>query len=197
MRFTIPTVAAALLAAFPLTAHAEGGNAPPPVGPQVVPSSDSDWTGPYLGLSFGRLDTEDGVDSDDTNYIALSGGYLWDFGDIVLGADLGYYEHEEFDGAFAGYDDREIRLRARLGYDLGRVLPYVSLGVSHWTLDFGPDSGSDTTFGYGIGAEFMVTESLMLGVDYYYSSNDSFDVGFIAPYEKTARTFGLGLSFRF
>lgn len=187
-------------AALALGAHAAmaGGVAPEPAPAIVIadPAPVSDWTGFFAGIGFGQLDTDDGADSDTAMFHALSAGYLYDLGSIVVGGDIGLIDHAAFDGPFDGYDDFETRLRLRVGYDAGRVLPYVTVGTSMWQVDTPSVSGTDTTFGFGLGVEVMVTDSIMLGLDYYRSRNDSFDVG-EGPYAKTADTLGMTLSLRF
>lgn len=171
MKLSYLAIAAALVAG---SAHA-GGYVPPVVEPAPVaavpaPIVDaSDWTGFYAGLQYGQGSAElsdDSVDSDFDAY-GLHGGYLRDLGEFVVGGELDYNQIDIDD---ADEDGDLTRLRARAGYDLGRVLPYVTLGVAN--LDVA--DVSETAATYGIGADFKVTERFTLGAE--YSKQDFDDV---------------------
>lgn len=104
-----------------------------------------DWTGFYAGAQYGKGSFElsgNGVSADeDMDAYGLHGGYLRDFGKFVLGGELDYNKLD-----IDNVDDKGdlTRLRARAGYDMGRFMPYVTLGVgqavSRWT-------AKATTFG--------------------------------------------------
>lgn len=138
MKLSYLALAAALVAG---SAQA-GGYVPPVVEPAPVaaipaPIADpSDWTGFYAGLQYGQgsgelSDTD--LDSDFDAY-GVHGGYLRDFGRFVLGGELDY---NRLDIDEADEEGDLTRLRARAGYDLGRVLPYVTLGAAQLSADLG------------------------------------------------------------
>lgn len=171
MKLSYLAIPAALVAG---SAHA-GGYVPPVVEPAPVavvaaPVADlSDWTGFYAGLQYGQGNAELSDDSLDSDFDAygLHGGYLHDFGKVVVGGELDYNQIEIDD---ADEDGDLTRLRGRAGYDLGRFLPYATLGVAN--LDAG--DVSETAATYGIGADFKVTERFTLGAE--YSKQDFDDV---------------------
>jgi opacity protein-like surface antigen len=147
------TAAAALLAAGPTFA---GGFAAPvavaaPAAPAVVPvtpviAATTDWSGAYVGgqLGFGRLTFDDQAgeaDIEDETFdgalYGLHAGYMFDFGRIVAGGEIDF-DGTQIDVTEAGEDMAEVgsiaRAKLRLGYDAGRVLPYVTAGLARVTL---------------------------------------------------------------
>lgn len=150
--------------------------------------SGTDWTGPYAGLQFGQAEMDiglpdgfepSGIDVDGRHY-GLHAGYLRDFGRFVGGAELSYDKLDDFEVAGVELDDLGADidgslLRAKLiaGYDAGRVLPYAAVSLAKATLEVDGEDRSETGFGYGIGAKFMVTPRFMAGIE--WMKND-FDV---------------------
>lgn len=168
MKLVSLAIAATLAAG---AAHAGGYVAPvvetaPVVVEPVVTTDASDWTGFYAGLqygqgtgeaSFGDLNTESDFDG-----YGVHGGYMHDFGKFVAGAELDYNKLDIDDA-----DKGDLtRLRARAGYDMGRFLPYVTLGAAHLSADQAGVDVSETGFTYGLGADFKVTERFTVGAEY-------------------------------
>ncbi len=149
---------------------------PAPVVEESPVVTASDWTGFYAGLQYGSgsADAEGfgvTVDAGDYDAYGVHAGYLRDFGQFVIGGELDYNK-VDFDDA---EDDGDlVRLRARAGYDAGRFMPYVTLGVARISGDDGEDDISETGFTYGIGADFSVTEKFTVGLE--YTRNDFSDV---------------------
>ncbi|MDN5568935.1 MAG: porin family protein [Paracoccus sp. (in: a-proteobacteria)] len=138
--------------------------APVAVSPVVVMDA-SDWTGFYAGLQYGQGTAElnnDDLDSDFDAY-GVHAGYNRDFGKYVLGGELDYNQIDADD-----LDDKGdlTRLRARAGYDLGRFLPYVTLGAAHLSQDIAGGDISETAVTYGIGADYKVTDMFTVGAEY-------------------------------
>lgn len=137
--------------------------APVEVAP-VVTMDASDWSGFYAGLQYGQGEATASFDGEeaDTDFDAygVHGGYNHDFGKYVLGGELDY---NKVDLDNDGGDADLTRLRARAGYDLGRFLPYVTLGAAHIS---GDDDLSETDVTYGIGADYKVTEMFTVGAEY-------------------------------
>lgn len=129
--------------------------------------ADSDWSGLYAGLQYGQGDAELSFagrrGDEDFDAFGLHLGYQRDLGRVVLGGELDY-SSVDFDLA----EDKGdlLRLRARLGYDGGRFMPYVTFGVAGIHGDIDEDRLADTGLTYGIGADFRVTDKLSLGLDY-------------------------------
>jgi opacity protein-like surface antigen len=194
------TAAAALLAAGP--ALAGGFATPvatPIVTPPVVPVAPqivtNDWSGPYAGaqLGFGRASVNEDATTPNGDFqtddiyegegalFGVHAGYMFDFGRFVAGAEIDWdrtqidlITNEEFYGVEeeVGQIDSIARAKLRLGFDAGRVLPYVTAGVAGASFDIDEDFidsyGEEDSFGgrfFGIGASFMASERLMVSVE--------------------------------
>lgn len=193
MKLAFATLGASL---FAVTAHAGGYVAPvvePAPAPVVAPVAApvSDWTGFYAGLQYGQGDADVNFDGDsvssDFDAYGVHGGYNRDFGQFVLGGELDY---NRVDLDEAGEGDL-VRLRGRAGYDLGRFMPYVSLGAAHVETD----DLSETAFTYGIGADFKVTERMTLGAE--YTRQDFDDVNDVSGFDIDSDMVQVRASFRF
>ena len=147
-------------------------SAPVEVAP-VVSMDASDWSGFYAGLQYGQGEATasfEGAEEDtDFDAYGVHGGYNYDFGKYVLGGELDYNKIDLDDDQ--GEADL-TRLRARAGYDLGRFLPYVTLGAAHIS---GDDDLSETDVTYGIGADYKVTEMFTVGAEYTKQDFDDVD----------------------
>lgn len=199
MKFASAALASVLLAG---TAHA-GGYVAPVVetapAPVIAPvAAGSDWSGFYAGLQYGQGSgdlTQDGFAdvSEDFDAYGLHAGYNHDFGQFVLGGDLDYNRLD-----IDNVDDKGDlwRLRARAGYDAGRFLPYVSLGAARLSADLGGGVDvSETAVTYGIGADFKVTERVVVGAE--YTRQDFSDVADIDGLDLDTDMVQLRASFRF
>lgn len=161
-----------LLAVAALSA-ASGATAQSYMDPDYAPigaasmAAGSDWTGVYVGLQYGQgsgdLSLDGALGDTDFDAYGLHVGYQRAMGRVVLGGDLDY-NSVEFDGAEDNGD--LLRLRARLGYDAGRVMPYVTLGVAGVHGDIAGDRLADTGLTYGIGADVRVTDRFSVGLEY-------------------------------
>lgn len=190
-----------LAAAFMLSggaAFAGGYVAPveqaePIVVTQTAAAPGMDWTGFYAGLQYGQGDLEGSyggisADAGDFDAIGLHGGYNRDFGKYVLGAELDYNKVELDD---ADLDGDLVRLKGRAGADLGRFMPYVTLGVAHLS----GDDDSETGFMYGLGADFMATEKFVVGLE--YANHEFDDVGGVDGLDAEADLLQVRASYRF
>ncbi|PJE33373.1 hypothetical protein PSM7751_00091 [Pseudooceanicola marinus] len=161
-RFAVATAVLGLL-----SSPALAGNPVAPVigaAPLMAPAAPvSDWTGIYAGVTLGtgRSDTSlggYGIDvalDHDTRGLFLC--YRHDVGAWVLGAELAY-DQADVDGLGepARYD-----LSVQAGYDAGRVLPYVALGVAKLELTPGDETGHFV----GLGIDVKLTERVVLGAE--------------------------------
>lgn len=168
---------------------------PPPVAPvaPIVPVAPSaDWTGGYVGGQFGYGSFATEIESEGESFEFLQGdgalyglhaGYMFDFGRLVAGGEI------DFDGTRMGIgagDDFDVpdpdlevgdvgsivRLKGRLGFDAGRLLPYVTAGVARLTFDFDADEGDEAGFDdsgeghfIGLGASYMLSDRFMVGLE--------------------------------
>ncbi|NHF73000.1 outer membrane protein [Paracoccus xiamenensis] len=169
MKLVFASLAASLVAG---SALAGGYTAPvttpePIVAAPIVVADPSDWTGFYAGAQYGQGSFElsgNGIDADeDMDAYGLHGGYLHDFGKFVLGGELDYNKLD-----IDNVDDKGdlTRLRARAGYDMGRFMPYVTLGAAHLSMDGDGYDISETDVTYGIGGDFKVTDAFTVGAEY-------------------------------
>ena len=145
----------------------------PVVAPVVPVEAGTDWSGFYAGLQYGQGNAELSDTDLDSDYDAygLHAGYLFDFGQVIAGAELDYnkVDLDENDG------DADLwRLRGRAGYDMGRFQPYATLGVARVSTNDAAGDISETGITYGLGAEYLVTENFSVGAE--YSRSDFSDV---------------------
>jgi outer membrane immunogenic protein len=183
-------------------------SAPVAVTPQAAPSGD--WTGFYLGgqLSYGQLGYE--LDDGDAGEADLGGaqgglhaGYMHDFGRIVAGAELAHdwadlEADDEDEVTFDAGAELESVTRAgvRVGYDAGRVLPYVTGGYAQASFSEElASTGEDNADGYyfGGGVEYAVTESFSVAGEVL---RHEFDLD-IDDLDTGLTTMGVRASYRF
>ena len=172
-------ITAAMLAAFAAPSFAGGPVAvaadPVPVA-APAPVAMYDWSGPYVGLAYGKTsgstqtfgpaaaaDLEDG--SATTGYV----GYLGQRGNLVYGGELAYSSLS--DTLVTGFTEEVtdvLDLKGRVGFASNRFLMYGVLGWSEISYDR-PASGDSTDFSgmnYGVGAEYAVSDRFALGLEY-------------------------------
>jgi len=171
-------LAFAILAATGTTALAGDTNPPietPPIttGGTTLASPSADWTGYYVGLHYATGELEDGLTDPDIDGFGIHGGYLHDLGSFVVGGELNYTSGD-FDPGFGDLDTDTTRLKAIAGYDLGRFLPYVTIGAVTADVEF---NGSETGFTYGLGGAYQITDSFRIGAEYIVDDFDD-DFGF-------------------
>lgn len=132
-----------------------------------------DWGGFYFGGGIGSIsqDTPDGSDID----LDLRAGYNFDLGDVVLGAEAVYAPlGVELDSG-VGDMKGSFSLKGRAGYDMGTLLPYVSLGIKSAKADFGAGELSDTGTAFGVGVDYKMSPGMTLGGELTKTSFDDFD----------------------
>ncbi|SHH16360.1 outer membrane protein [Marivita hallyeonensis] len=184
------------LIASAATAGFAGSPEPAPVEPMVsqpiavTPApTGGDWTGPYVGLSFGNLSADaDDFDDSETIY-GLHGGYDYDFGQFVIGGELDYQTGEDIELGGIEVDD-VFRAKLRGGYDLGRALVYGTVGAAQLNANVGDDTGLVG----GLGVEYKVTEQFTVGGEYLAHRFEDFDDSGI---DVDADTISIRGSFRF
>lgn len=185
MKLSCLAIAASLIAAPALAGS--------PDMPDTTPAATEggiDHTGFYAGAQLGRgnLELSYGPYSSDRDFngFGLHLGYLRDLGSVVLG---GEFSADQLSLDDSDSDGGLLRLRLRLGADLGKFMPYATLGVARLTSD---DGESGVT--YGVGADFLVNERLAIGAEYTgIDFGEINDIGF----EAEANLFQIRASFRF
>jgi len=204
----------ALVGAIPAyAADAVMEEPPAPAAPMEEPPLNT-WNGPYAGVTVGYgfsgntdIDTFGNEIGTDGFAAGVFGGYNWQAGNIVAGAeaDIGYSWE---DGSNVGYNSDsglEGSLRARLGYVVSpKVLLYATAGGAAKDLEVSGYGVSDnnTMLGWtaGAGADVMVTDNVFGRVEYRYTDfgSDTFATA-DGPAEVSDTsnriTFGLGMKF--
>lgn len=92
------------------------------------------WVGPYVGLNFG-YQSATATNAADLNGITggLQGGYNWQFGTFVVGAEADL-QGSDADGRFAASRFANPwfgTLRGRVGYAMDNVLLYATFGLAY------------------------------------------------------------------
>lgn len=180
------TLAVATVAAFGVPAFAGGPTviADDPI-PTVAPAPvvAYDWSGPYVGLAYGKgsggftYSNGDSFDLESGNVKSLFAGYLMQRGNMVFGGELALSRGSDITtvGFPLEYVDRMIDLKGRVGFASDRALFYGVLGLSRvsYNFDIVPAQNYDATgLGYGLGVDFAVTDRLMVGLEYMNRKTD-------------------------
>lgn len=138
--------------------------APIPAAPAPV-MMGSDWTGFYAGgqLGYGIVESDALTDDGEDLTYGAHAGYLYDFGQWVLGGEL------DIDGTEIEQDGVEVdtvtRAKLRAGYDAGDWLPYITGGIAQLrTSSANPAFDGDDTGAFGgLGLEYRVSPSIRVG----------------------------------
>ncbi len=182
-------IALAIAAALSGGAAFAGGlaeSAAPSAGPVAPAAPVADWSGGYAGLSFGAGTATDSAADHDLSVLGAHGGYRVDTGPLVYGGEL-QYARQDIDTAAS--EQTSLRLKGAVGYDAGRLLPYVVVGLS--SLAYEDDSGSGTL--YGLGADFAVSDRVTVGAEYLMETSEDLFAG----QEVEASDVSLRASFNF
>lgn len=151
----------------------------PAVEQLVVEEPDSQgWSGFYAGgmVSFdtGGLQTYTGGGTPgpayefDGSLYGVFGGYNFQSGSMIYGAELGYGTG---DIGIASFPERSIEYiwdaKARVGYAFGQAMAY---GVAGWSTGHQASGGSDTLdftgLNYGAGLEYKLGDRYFVGAEY-------------------------------
>ena len=174
--------------------------APLPVAPAPAPTG-YDWGGFYGGvqLEYGDAQIDDNAGNpfaDGTGEVyGLFGGYRYDFGNFVVGAELDLMVASiDIGGAFGGTIDTIHRLGVEAGYDAGPALLYGTVGVAQASATRGGLDLQDNGIFYGAGIDYLVTDQIVIGAEVLQHNFDDFD-GTTLDVDVT--TFGINAAFRF
>ncbi|MDM7930881.1 outer membrane beta-barrel protein [Tabrizicola sp.] len=171
-------ITAAMLAAFAAPSFAGGPVAvadDPAPAAAPAPAAVHDWSGPYVGLSYGRTsgDLNDSFTVYDYETGSAAGGFLGynlQRGRVVYGAELAYSSVNDAILVGAGGDDSLdslLDLRGRIGFAAGKALVYGAVGYSRGELTVnGTDSPSVSGTSLGLGVDFMLGQRAFVGIDY-------------------------------
>lgn len=163
---------------------------PAPIAPAPVAVAPvSDWTGPYVGLSFGNLSSQTGNLNKDGAVYGIYGGYDYDFGDVVVGGEVDFQAGGDYE--LGGVDvDNVTRIKARAGYDFGNTLVYGTAGVARIDSSIGDANGPVG----GVGFDYRVTDGFSIGGEALAHRFE--DVGGTGT-DVDAQTYSLRGTFRF
>ena len=164
------TIVPALSADFPTSS--------PPYAPYApyTPYRAFDWTGPYIGLNLGYQFGDVGNTSFRPRGFAggIEGGYNWQIGNFVLGAETDL-QLSDADDTFAAYKFSNPwfgTLRARGGIALNNTLLYLTGGLAYGEgkLQYLGWTETHTHFGwtFGGGIEVGFTPSWSVKAEYLY-----------------------------
>lgn len=176
------------------------------LGMAALPAAAQDWAGGYAGVQVG---VETGTtqpaggpefSSDDTAPAVVL-GYNWQMANnLVLGSELVLASGSVTSVAGVPFEANAVsQLRGRVGYDMGKAMPYLALGAG--MTDFGllgaPQS-SETGLSVGLGLEFMVADKLSARMEYTRTDFggvwDDFAPGI---YSYETETLSLGVMYHF
>lgn len=168
----------------------------PVVAPAPVVSS-SDWSGFYSGVFLGyadddvNIDVDGGPSPDDQpnpsgGLGGIAAGYNFQSGNWVYGveADIAATDLTDTGSYDAAPDELEVdvnsmaTLRGRVGYDMGRWMPYATVGFAAADADYSVDTGTDTLddsntmtgYSAGFGAEYAINDRWSAKGEYLYTN---------------------------
>lgn len=155
----------------------------------VAPAAaTSNWDGFYIGIfggySSGTLTTTDNkvispYEEDYDGYmLGVQAGYNFHLTDDVIGgfaADIAYNGAETEDPSYVTSFGFSGSATARLGLDLGPIMPYALAGISFASAEIADYPGvteSNLHIGYtaGVGVAAMVTDSVSINAEYRYTN---------------------------
>lgn len=141
-----------------------------------------DWSGPYVGLSYGRTSGDMTYSNiaavyqfENGNTPSIYAGYLWQRGYLVYGGELAYSRGN--DATVVGFPSENLEgmidLKGRVGYAMNRGLVYGVLGFTQVDYFEGSEGSQDTSgLAYGLGVDFAVTGKVSVGLEYLARKTD-------------------------
>jgi len=193
--FAVTASILALTAAVPAFAGslAEPVVEPAPVAPMAPIAPASLWGGFYAGAQVGGVFTDKPSDQDEW----LGGVHLgWQgvSNKIVYGIEGDYnYADVKFSGDKM---DNLSHIKAKLGYDLGKSLIYVTAGGAYANVDH---VGDEWGWAAGAGYDYMIAPNVSLGAEVLYNDFDSFGTfkGDTSKSDLTATTVEAKVAYHF
>jgi outer membrane immunogenic protein len=172
-----------------------------------APVAAHDWSGPYVGLGYGRgsgtyvVTPGASYDLDSGTTTSLFAGYLMQRGSLVFGGELAYSKARGITNpTFATEEvDRIVDLKGKVGVAAGRAMFYGVLGYSSVRYQIPVLSNGFTTKGYsyGLGVDVAMTDKITVGVEYLNrtTDGDTFVPGTTADIDLNTLSVRVGLSF--
>lgn len=177
-------LAAAAVAAISSSAFAGGPTVvadDPMPDAMAAPAAAHDWSGPYVGLSYGQLSgdltysTGAAYQLDSGSTPGLFAGYLLQRGAMVYGGELAYSRGQNVSvvGFPAENLEEIIDLKGRLGISSDRALFYAVLGYSRVGYLWGVNGSQNTAgYNYGLGFDLALSDRFTIGLEYLTRKTD-------------------------
>jgi outer membrane immunogenic protein len=205
MRTGLIVTAAALALTATAASAADLYRTPPPYAPAPV-SYAYNWAGPYVGANLGYQWGALSNSGATPNGVAggFQGGYNWQFGQFVLGAEADLQLSNSSD-VFANYKFSNPwfgTVRGRGGYALNNILFYGTLGLAYGRghVDIG-SAGQDnlhTGWAAGGGMEVGLTRNWSVKAEYLYIDLGSETYGLTGTSNGlTSNLMRFGVNYRF
>ena len=209
LRFYCVTSMVLLTATVAQAGNLKEVSADPPIAPIATPVEVSDWTGFYAGLQFDAVSGNTERDSISSFKADLEGsivsgfvGYRWAVGRYIVGAELdialngdGRMIYTEGGvGTGQTYDiNSALRFGGEFGMELGGGLAYVGLGFTKLDVELDKEF-DDLGYYVGIGYDYFVSDSIMVGVEINYHDFNDLDG---ASDRVTPITLGMNVAYKF
>lgn len=170
-----------------------------------VHAQAADWTGFYAGgqleMAGVDIDTTGGTTVNEGNGLVIGamGGYRLDLGQVVMGATgsalFGNVSAAPLVAAATPDPTLDALFRAgiEIGYDLGPVLVTGGVGQTFAIMTTAANR-RQSEFGsyFGVGADYMLNENVMIGADITRTNLDNF-----SGQDVSVTSFGIGAAYRF
>jgi outer membrane immunogenic protein len=209
LRFYCVTSMVLLTATVAQAGNLKEVSSDPPITPIATPVEVSDWTGFYAGLQFDEVSGNTERDSISSFKADLEGsivsgfvGYRWAVGRYIVGAELdialngdGRMMYTEGGvGTGQTYDiNSALRFGGEFGMELGGGLAYVGLGFTKLDVELDREF-DDLGYYVGIGYDYFVSDSIMVGVEINYHDFNDLDG---ASDRVTPITLGINVAHKF
>lgn len=147
-----------------------------------APAAVHDWSGAYVGLSYGKTsgtmiynDIATVFDFESGKTPSIFAGYLLQRGNLVYGGELAYSRGN--DATIVGFTDEHLEemidLKGRVGFAANSALIYGVLGYSKVGYLEGTTGSQDTSgVNYGLGVDLAVSNRFSVGLEYLARKTD-------------------------
>ncbi len=170
--------------------------------PAFAQDPSPDFSGAYVSLNFSRSNSSSSnavnAATSKSSDPSLTLGYGFDLGGLVVGGELVHRRSNysgtivatgaAFDGTITGNS-----LGVKLGYPVGRAMPFISARVGQGTDKFATGSMDLRSSELTLGAEYALTDRISTIVSYEHITLNYDN----SPLTVTSNHIGLGLAYRF
>lgn len=154
-------------------------------GLMLAPSAQAaDWNGMYAGMAAASATADADFFLNDVqnngpwesagSIYGGFAGYNIQSGNFVYGGEVSFMKGELLAPDDSFYDNL-LDVKARAGYAAGSALVYGAVGYSSFDISelyAAPESDPLTGFGYGVGIDMMVSETVFAGVEFFTRAID-------------------------